>query len=391
MPIEIIRLLVFDGPNFAGPRPGVLLGVRSDRDIAGKLRAALKDGGQSAGLVLGYLEVDSAPAGRGQHIAASFATPTPALGAELARYVVAGLNAVEAGDDTWDPDEPLWQLQRRRRDEALPIQALQLMAEADSRGIPSFVVDGRLQLGHGAHGMAIALTTLRDASRGDRLDPDEIGVGAPFARAPEAPGIAWDQLGGVPLVAVAGGTGRLQATEQLAAVLRQGDTHLDSMDRAGLDATRALLSRAGMTSAVIGLDPDDLAQRGTAFARCSASALVSLPDELPHGIADREELARALGVPLLLTEPYGRAALNADVPEIASLAEYVPCAVALFSASSASPALWAHLERGGAGVFLRDGAIVAARREDERVIAPAPADPAEQLGALAAWALLARD
>src|SRR5215216_1268923 len=99
MPTEILRLFGFDGPNLYGPQPSVFLQVRSDKDRGRRLKDAIKDGGQSVSMVIGYLDVGSEPAADGYTITAQFATPTPLIGVELARYVVAGLNAKEAGDD----------------------------------------------------------------------------------------------------------------------------------------------------------------------------------------------------------------------------------------------------------------------------------------------------
>src|SRR5215510_1884939 len=146
MPTEILQLLGFDGPNLHGPQPGVFLKLRADKDRSRRVRDALKDGAQSAGMVMGYLEIDSAAVPAGYNITASFTTPTPAIGVELARYVVAGLNAQEAGDEEWDAEGPLWELQKRRRAEALPLPALQLIAEAAARGVPALLRrDGKLQ------------------------------------------------------------------------------------------------------------------------------------------------------------------------------------------------------------------------------------------------------
>src|SRR5689334_14418537 len=130
MPIDIIQLIAFDGPNLYGPRPGVLLRVRSDKDRGARIKNALKDGAQRVGMVLAYLDMASEPADGGYLISANFSTPTPAIGVELARYVVAGLNAKAAGDEEWDAEGPLWDLQKRRRAEALPLAALQITAEA---------------------------------------------------------------------------------------------------------------------------------------------------------------------------------------------------------------------------------------------------------------------
>ena len=153
MPTEIIQLLDFDGPNLHGPQPSVFLKVRSDKDRGRRIRDALKDGAQSAGMVLGYLEIAVAQDSDGYVVDASFTTPTPAIGVELARYVVEGLNRREAGDEDWDAEGPLWDLQKRRRAEALPLPALQIIAEAATRGIPTLIrPDGQVQVGYGARG-----------------------------------------------------------------------------------------------------------------------------------------------------------------------------------------------------------------------------------------------
>ena len=187
MPTEIIQLTAFDGPNLYGPSPGVLLRVYSDKNRAARIKGAFKDGAQGIGMVLAYIEVSGEPTDGGFTISAHFSTPTPAIGLELARYVVVGLNAREAGDEEWDSEGPLWDLQKRRRAEALPLMALQRMAEASARGIPSFVRDdGLVQLGYGARSWAFDPASKPEG--GDTLAPEAIGVGPPpFARAAEAP------------------------------------------------------------------------------------------------------------------------------------------------------------------------------------------------------------
>src|SRR5215211_3007924 len=106
MPTTIIQLLGFDGPNLHGPQPGVFLKLRSNKNRSQRVRDALKDGAQSAGMVMGYLEIDSAANQDGYIISAHFTTPTPSIGTELGRYIVEGLNAKEMGDEDWDAEGP---------------------------------------------------------------------------------------------------------------------------------------------------------------------------------------------------------------------------------------------------------------------------------------------
>ena len=330
MPIEIIRLLAFEGPNVRGPQPGVLLELRAGRDRSKRLRAALKDAAQSVGVVIGYLDVGGAPEGEGFVIRASFTTPTPAIGAAVAGYVVDGLNARDAGDEEWDAEGPLWDLQKRRRAEATPLVALQLAAEAAARGVPAFVrADGALQLGYGARGWALEAAALRPGTT-SILAAGDVGVGPPpLARPAEALAVPWERLGPVPIIAVAGGAGRAAAVRLVADELRARGLRVASSADAGFDATRALLADPAAESVVVGLEPGDLLRRGLAFEVCARSAVLGLPEQLPPEAAGPAELARALGIPMLVTDPGGLAVLGADTPEVAALAEYAPCRVAL--------------------------------------------------------------
>jgi uncharacterized protein DUF4938 len=389
MPTDILHLAAFDGPNLYGPRPGVLLRVRSDKDRTARIKNALKDGAQSVGMVLAYLEVWSEPTDSGYTISANFSTPTPAIGVELARYVVVGLNAKEAGDGEWDAEEPLWDLQKRRRAEALPLAALQIMAEAATRGIPAFERrDGLVQIGYGARGWAF--DPARPKGRG-RLAPDEIGIGPPlFDRSPAALEVPWERLGPIPIIAVAGGAGRDLAAHMVAAALAGQGQQARLALAADFDATQDLLADISAAIAVVGLTGAGIAARGLAFERCAYSAVIDLPADLPTGLADRAELARTLGVPMLVTDPDGAVALNADVPEIAALAEYAPCPIIYISAAGESTTVGFHRAGGGAALFVRDGMVVAAKGASEQPVVAAALPHAELPGALAALALLWR-
>lgn len=383
MPITIERLLAFEGPNLYGPQPGVALLARAERDWSGPLRAALKDGALSTGVLLAQLALAARPAPQGVLLDLHVLSPTPALAADLLRYVVAGLNARAAGDDAWDPEEPLWELQRRRRAEALPLAALQICAEAQARGLPFFVrPDGALQIGYGALGRRLAVQ--RPGDQPGLLDPAAVGVGRPAETGnAAASALPWGRLGAIPVAGLSGGPERAAAALRLAELL--GAAAPAALSSAGFDEARALLADPRVSLAVLGLEPGDLARRGSPCERYAASALLGLPEPPPPELAGRPELARALGVPLLLTDPAGLAALNADEPEILALAEHAPCPLALLSLRPDHPALAAHRARGGAALFLRDGLAVAARGSAEQTLGPAPA--AQPLAELAARAL----
>lgn len=326
MPIEIIRLLAFSGPNMLGPRPGVLLQARAPRDLSARLRAALKEIGQRAGVVLATLDVSAEADGPACMLRASFATPTPDLGAEVARLAVAWLDAREQRDEAWDIDGRVWALQRLRRERALPVAALQLLAEAAARDVPAFAhADGALQLGYGARGTALRVA--RDTA--GVLAPEDVGVASAAARAGQPPVVPWERLGAVPVVAVAGGPAAAQIGAQVAAGLRARGLRVASAAGASFDQARALLADQGAEAVVLGLDPGDALRRGLAFDRCAASCLPDLPADLPAEAAGRDELARALGVAMLVTDAAGVAVLSAETPELAALAGYAPARVEL--------------------------------------------------------------
>lgn len=402
MPTTIIQLLGFDGPNLHGPQPGVFLQLRADKNRARRVKDALKDAAQGAGMVMGYLEVDSAADDGGYIISARFTTPTPAIGIELGRYLVAGLNAQEAGDEDWDAEGPLWDLQKRRRAEALPLPALQLIAEASARAIPSLIrADGQVQLGYGSRSWAFDPAALKQPGGG--LAPGEIGVVPPASigvsgaarsgiptkgGAPTPIEVPWDALGPIPIVAVAGGAARDIAARLIAATLQAQGQATGLAEAADFAATRELLATTATAIAVVGLEAAGIAQRGVAFERCAWSAVVDLPDALPAEVSSRAELARVLGVPMLLTDQAGRVALNADLPEIAALAEYAPCPIIYISTAEQNPLVGFHRAQGGMALFVRDGAVIAATGASEQPILAATLPPHELPGALAGLALL---
>jgi hypothetical protein len=390
MPTTITRLFAYDGPNLYGSQPSVVLQVQADKDRSARMRNALKDGAQSIGLVIGYLDVEAMALDSAFLITAHFVTPTPQIGAELARYVVERLNAKERGDEEWDAEEPLWNLQKRRRAEALPVQALQITAEAASRGVPTFLhMDGKLQIGYGARGWALDLAPFKDRRTSGVLSTEEIGIGPPpFARAEAAATVPWEQIGPIPIIAVSGGSGRDLAAQAIAGAIRAQEHSAGLAEAADIATTQALLADPAHTLAIVGLEPAGLALRGLAFERCAYSAVVSLPDELPPDVADREELARVLGIPMLVTDPDGCAVLNVDEPLIAALAEYAPCPVIYISVTPDNATVSFHRAKGGAAVFVRDGAIIAANGPDEQVIAAIDTTDASLPGALAALAIL---
>jgi hypothetical protein len=298
---------------------------------------------------------------------------------------VEALNRAEAGDEEWDAEGPLWELAKRRRATSLPLPALQITAEAAARGIPwQLRADGQLQLGYGARAWAFDPAQFQNRPSAG----DEIGLGPPLARTAAALDVPWERVGPIPIVAVAGGAGRDIAAGLIAATLSAQGQAVGLATAAGFDATRDLLANPSAAIAVAGLAAEGIARRGLAFERCAYSAVADLPAELPPQVSGREELARVLGVPMLVTDGEGCVALNADAPEVAALAEYAPCPVIFVGAAEENPVVGFHRAEGGRALFVRQNAIVAANGAAEQAVLAATLPPEQLPGALAGLALL---
>lgn len=297
-PITLIDLFRYGGPNILGPQPGVRLLLRCDRDRSQRVRAAIKDGALTIGLVIAYLEVQARPLDGAYLLEAAFTSDRPDLGAALCEYLVAGLNAQLGGDTGWEGEGPLEELRERSRREALPMPALQLIAEARRRELPVLRrPDGLLQLGYGARGWA--------------CDPAHIPVAIP-----------WEQIGAIPLSIVTGGPGRAAALRRAADELAAAGLHPTVRDGADFAATINLLADQQVTAAAIGLDADAILRHGVAFDRCDQALVSDGAGPRPPAARDDEEWVRALGVPMLLCA--GPARLNLADPALRPLIPHAP-------------------------------------------------------------------
>jgi cyanophycin synthetase len=244
-----------------------------------------------------------------------------------------------------------------------------------------------LQLGYGARSWAFDPTEPKTSA--GTLEPDDIGRSPPpFARATGAADVPWERIGPIPIVAVAGGAGRDAAARLITRALAAQGQAAQLATAADFDMTQALLADQTAMIAVVGLESASLATRGLAFERCAYSAVVGLPDEMPPGIAGHTELARVLGVPMLITDPQGAVVLDADTPEIATLGEYAPSPAIYISVSDENPAVGFHRAGGGQALFVRDGTLIAARGPSEQPLVESTLVLEELPGSLAALALL---
>lgn len=282
MPVIINRLFGFEGPNIVSPQPGVLLEARADCDLGAALRNAIKDVGQQIGMVVAALEIQVAPALPGFDVRAFFATPTPGLGKATIQFIVDGFNARDAGVD-WEEDDRLEALQERRRNEALSFAALQIVAEANKRGVPAFRrADGMLQVGYGTRGSAIDISNLPIEQRRD---------GESILRA-----LPWERLGVISIIATCGIDVGFVASEISAAL---PELQIGVVAGATFHAARDLLAQPHLDLAILDLAPADLLHLGLPFDQCMLAAVGRLPQHLLQA-RDEHEIVRAIALPMLV-------------------------------------------------------------------------------------------
>lgn len=296
-PLTIRHLAALYGPNIYRPQPGVVLRVGTAADYSDRLRTALKGGALAIGLVIAQLHVEAKPDNDDILMSAFFTTPEPAIGAELCRYVVDGINAELSHDESWDPDEPLLVLRDRRQAQALPVAALQLMANARHRDIPTTILDdGRLLIGQGERGWIVTPADLR---------------AAPDLQPP------WSRLGRIPIIAVTGERYRQQAIAEQSA-RHQGVV----LDHANRTSVITALADPACTTLIVGFDTDSLIREGLPFDRCDLAIITDRAGSRPPTAADEDEWLRALGLPMLCS--VAPTLINLTDPALHPLLSYAP-------------------------------------------------------------------
>lgn len=306
-PITINRLRAYEGPNTVQPTPGVVVRLHCDRDRGARIRTAIKDAAQAIGLVIGQLAVDTRRDKIGIDIMVRFSCELPQLGAALCEYVVAGISAEAIGDSAWDHEAPLSALRECRQHEAVPLTAVQLIAEARRRGLPSFVSSTRqLQIGYGAHGWSCDLARLPSTT-------------------PIPP---WTELGVVPIIIVTGAHHRDQVVEQIAMELRTRGNHVSAMKAASFHAARMALADRHTEALVLGLESEELIRYGLPVERCDRSIITDRRGPRPTEAEDDEEWVRALGLPMLISAEAVQ--INLSDPGLTPLVPYAPNGVIMF-------------------------------------------------------------
>jgi hypothetical protein len=279
-PLSLLQLDTLIGPNIYSPHAGVFLSV-TPSSAAERLLLTIKELAQAVGLVIGAPQPQAGRSTGPATLPLFVPTADPALAADLCRAAVAEINtaltAADAADDAdppaYDAAEVRWQLQRRRRRNAPPLRALQLLADARRRDLLARLLpDGSLLLGSGRAGLRISPAQLAD-------DPPSI---------PD-----WPAIGHVPIVAVSG------ADRRAAAARITAELHLPLLADPSPDTVLAALADADCRGLVLTFPTADLLSRGLPISFCHAAVVTDAAEPCPADVP-RQAWLDAVGLPVLI-------------------------------------------------------------------------------------------
>lgn len=185
------------------------------------------------------------------------------------------------------------------------------------------------------------------------------------------------ESGRVPLVAVSGGNGKTLVASLVASMLaaashtvgeassrglRIGQRVLSSKDCADAASARRVLVNPFVDAIVVEADARKVMQEGLAFDRCDVAVVTNL-DSVGHASEPDEKervlLAKAIRAPVDVVLPEGYAVLNAEEPEVATMAVKCRGKIVYFARDAEAALMREHLDKGGQIVSLEKGTIVA--------------------------------
>jgi UDP-N-acetylmuramyl tripeptide synthase len=265
---------------------------------------------------------------------------------ELVEWAVAGANGI-GGDLT-----PI--LAQAASERAARRGLLELVAQAEARGVPWLADDAIFSLGWGCRSRSFPVDAL-----------------------PDARAIDWSTLSRIPVALVTGTNGKTTTSRLLARMAHEagrcaGNTTTDGIcvderivevgDWTGPGAARALLRRTEVELAVLETARGGLLRRGLEVREADAAIVTNVErDHLgEHGIGDLADMARVKGLVARVVRPDGRVVLGADSPAIVdwSRTAALRAPVEWFSLDPGHPVLEAHRDRGGTVWTIVDGVFV---------------------------------
>jgi cyanophycin synthetase len=185
------------------------------------------------------------------------------------------------------------------------------------------------------------------------------------------------ESGRVPLVAVSGFSGKTLVASLVASMLaaasrtvgeassrglRIGQRELSSKDCANAASARRVLVNPFVDAIVFEANERSVIKEGLAFDRCDVAVVTNL-DSGEHAYEPDEKervlLAKAIRAPVDVVLPEGYAVLNAEDPEVATMAVKCRGKIVYFARDAAAAPMREHLDNGGQVVSLEKGTIVA--------------------------------
>lgn len=192
-----------------------------------------------------------------------------------------------------------------------------------------------------------------------------------------------EETGSIPLVGVTGshGTGLIaRLTAHLLNLhgwktglantdgLYVGERQLYAGDAANWDQARRLLLNREVEAAVIENSGMEILTKGLAYDRCSVGIVTNVvysdafksPEVAYHAFETAEDLIKVYRSQVDVVWPHGVGVLNADDPNVATMAQYCDGSITFYSLVANSPLIAAHLDEGKHAIFINENTIISA-------------------------------
>ena len=184
------------------------------------------------------------------------------------------------------------------------------------------------------------------------------------------------ESGRVPLVAVSGSSGKSLVASLVSSMLaaasrtvgeassrglRIGQRVLSSKDCANAASARRVLVNPFVDAIVVEADERKVIQEGLAFDRCDVAVVTNLDSANLESEPDEKErvlLAKGIRAPVDVVLPEGYAVLNAEDPEVATMAVKCRGKVVYFARDAEAAMVREHLDKGSQAITLSGDTIV---------------------------------
>lgn len=191
--------------------------------------------------------------------------------------------------------------------------------------------------------------------------------------------------GRIPIVSITGTNGKTTVTRMISHILEQvgfrvGMTTTDGIfidgrcivegDTTGPASAKIILSDTTVEAAVLETARGGILRAGLAFDYCDVGIVTNITEDHlgQYGIDSLEDMANIKSLILERTKRSGYALINADDPNVVSIAARVKAHIVYFSLEADNIIIRRHLGVGGNAFFVRDGMIYAAVGNQSRPV-----------------------